>query len=159
MRRLRLLLGIAGIAVLGLSLGLSLGLHLVSPTSAAWTSPQYTTATMTTGQLYPVTSLACNSSAGLLATSIGFTWTQPVTTGNGLVPSDYTLVWSGTAGSGQKTVTGTTTTIPGTILSIAGTSRVVVYANFGTWQSPVSTQSRLLTTISTVGIIVSWTCG
>jgi hypothetical protein len=140
------------------TLVLSLGLHLLQPTVAAWTSPEFHNATINTGQVNPVTSLTCDAPAGLIGVAIGFTWTQPVTTGNGLVPTSYTLVWSGTAGSGQKTVTGLTTTVPGSILSLAGTSLVVVYANFDTWQSPVSTQSRLLTTISALGIIISWTC-
>jgi predicted ribosomally synthesized peptide with SipW-like signal peptide len=54
---------------------------------------------------------------------------------------------------------GLTTTVPASILSVAGTSLVSIYANFDTWQSPVSTQTRLLTTISALGLIVSWTCG
>lgn len=135
------------------------GMSSMPQSLAAWTTPEYVTATITSGRLYPVTSLTCNAASGLLATGIGLTWSQPLTTGNGLVPSSYTVEWNGTAGSGQKTVTGLTTMIPGTTLSVAGTSTVTVSANSGTWQSPVSTQSRLLTTISALGAIVSWTCG
>jgi len=134
------------------------GINSMQPSLAAWTTPEYISATITSGRLYPVTSLTCNAASGLLATGIGLTWTQPITTGNGLVPTGYTGTWSGTAGSGQKTVTGLTTTIPGSILSVAGTSTVTVSANSGSWQSAVSTQSRLLTTISALGAIVSWTC-
>jgi multidrug efflux pump subunit AcrB len=137
---------------------LAWGTNSMQPSLAAWTTPEYVSATITSGRLYPVTSLTCNAASGLLATGIGLTWTQPMTTGNGLVPTGYTVTWSGTAGSGQKTVTGLTTTVPGSILSVAGTSTVTVSANSGTWRSPVSTQSRLLTTISALGAIVSWSC-
>jgi hypothetical protein len=154
--RRRVTATIVGLAMVFVSVGLS----SPAPTEATWNSPEYHQAVMTTAQLYPVTSLTCNSSGGLLATSIGFTWTRPVITGNGLTPTSYTIVWSGSAGAGQKTVTGLTTTLPGTILTVAGSSTVTVYANFDSWQSPVSTQSRQLnTTLGVLGIIVGWTCG
>ncbi len=153
-RKQRYLFALVSVAILVTSLGLS----RTEPTRATWTRDTYLNAALTSGVVYPVTSLTCDASSGLIATSIGFTWTQPVTTGNGLVPTSYTLVWNGTAGSGQTTVSGLSGSIPGSTLSTSGSTTVVVYANDGTWQSAVSTQSRTVTTVSAAGVIVSWTC-
>lgn len=153
-RRQRHLAALVGAAILVVFIGLS----PTQPTEAAWTRSTYVNTTLMSGKVYPVTSLSCTASSGIIATSIGFRWTQPATTGNGLVPTSYKLVWTGTAGSGQTTVTGLSGSVPGSTLSELGSSTVTVYANDGTWQSAISTQTRTITTISALGIIVSWTC-
>lgn len=153
-RRQRYLAVLVGVALLVVSAGLGQTKH----TQAGWMRSTYLNTALTSGMVYPVTSLTCDASTGAIDTSIDFTWTQPVTTGNGLIPTSYTLVWDGTAGSGQTTVTGLSGSIPGSTLSVLGSTTVAVYANDGTWQSAVSTQSRTVTTISALGTIVSWTC-
>lgn len=153
MTRRRLMLAFASVALL---VGV-VGVVQAQPTVATWMRSSFANATISSGMVYPVTSLTCSASNGAIATGITLNWTQPQTSGNGLVPTSYTLMWTGSAGTGQTTVAGLTGTIPGAGLGI-GSLNVVVYANVGTWQSVVSTHSRTINTLAVFGIIVSWTC-
>lgn len=148
MNRQRIALALAGVGVLVATIGLG----QTGPTLASWPDSNYHSATITSGLLNPVTSLTCNGSAGLLGASIGFTWTQPVTTGNGLVPTTYTMTWAGPGGS-STTVPGLTASIPGNTLAI-GTYTVTVVAKLAGWTSAVSTVSRSVLMVAIVG----WTC-
>lgn len=130
----------------------------IQPTRAAWNDTEYAAATFTAGVLNPVTSLSCGASSGLLATAVGFTWSQPDTATTGVVPSGYILAWTGTAGSGSVTVSGANGAIPGGLLSVLGTATITVTATRGSWTSTVSAVTRTVTTISALGVIVSWTC-
>jgi hypothetical protein len=153
MTRRRLLVAFASVALL---IGV-VGVVQAQPTLASWTRSTYANATMTSGVVYPVTSMSCSAPSGLIATSITVNWTQPQITGNGLVPTSYTLSWTGSAGTGQTTVAGLSAVIPAAGLGI-GSLTVVVYANVGTWQSPVSTVFKTVNTIAVLSVIVSWTC-
>jgi hypothetical protein len=102
-----------------------------------------------------VPTVACGASSGLLATSIPITWTAPT----GTTPSGYRLHWAGSAGSGDAHFTTSPGSITGGLLSIIGSSTVTVFPEYGTWlTSPVSLQSRTVTTIGALGVVVSWTC-
>jgi hypothetical protein len=147
---------LAALTTIALIVGL-VALVQAQPTLAAWTRSSFGNTTLNSGKVYPVTSLTCSAPNGLIGAAITLNWTQPQSTGNGLVPTSYTMSWSGTAGTGQITVTGLSGTIPPAGLGV-GNLTVVVYANFGTWQSDVSTQSRAITTVAVIGVVVSWTC-
>ena len=153
MTRRRLLLAFASVALL---IGV-VGVVQAQPTLASWTRSNFHNSTISTGVVYPVTSMSCSAPSGLIATSITINWAQPQTTGNGLVPTSYTLSWTGSAGTGQTTVAGLSGVIPAAGLGI-GSLTVVVYANVGSWQSPVSTVFKTVSTIAVFGVIVSWTC-
>jgi hypothetical protein len=153
MTRRRLLLAFASVALL---VGI-IGIAQAQPTLASWTRSNFANATISSGVVYPVTSMSCSAPSGLVAASITINWTQPQTTGNGLVPTSYTLSWSGSAGTGSTTVAGLSAVIPAAGLGI-GSLNVVVYANVGGWQSPVSTVYKTVSTIALFSVIVSWTC-
>jgi hypothetical protein len=125
------------------------------PTSAAWTTSKAVGITATAVTPAAVPTVSCGAASGLLAVAIPITWTAP----SGATPSRYRVVWSGTAGSGQAYFTTSPGSIGGGLLSVAGTSTVTVYPEYGDWiNSPVSVQSRTVTTISVAGVVVSWTC-
>lgn len=130
----------------------------IEQTAAAWQLPNFHQATLTSGTLNAVPTLACGAAAGLLAVTIPIIWTAPAT---GVAPTGYLITWAGTAGSGSATINSTATSgsIPGGALSVLGQSIVTVYATRGSWTSPVSLASVKVTTISALGVIVSWTCG
>lgn len=129
------------------------------PATAGWGRTSYATATVTSGILNPVSQVNCGASGGLLAGNIPISWTAPTTGGQALAPQSYTLSWSGTAGSGSTTVTGTSGAVTGATLTLLGTSTVRVTANFNGWTSPVSLQSRTITTVIGLGgAILLWSC-
>ena len=149
------------IAIVGLALLLILcGVGpTIKQTDAAWTVGSSHSAQLMTGIVNPVTSLTCAAS-GLLTSQIAFAWAQPVITGRAIVPTSYTVVWSGSAGSGQKVVSTLAASIPVSTLRSMGTNAtVVVYANASGWTSVVSTQSRTFrTTLNLLGVAIGWTC-
>ena len=124
------------------------------PTSAAWTSTK--TANVAVNAVIPtaVPTVSCGAAGGVLATSIPITWTAPA----GTTPSGYRLHWVGTAGSGDAEFSTSPGSITGGFLSVIGTSTVTVFAEYGTWTAPVSLQSRTVTTIGTLGVVLTWTC-
>jgi hypothetical protein len=125
------------------------------PTSAAWASS--TSENLSASAVTPtaVPTVACGTASGLLATSIPITWTAPT----GTAPSRYRLHWSGSAGSGDAYFATSPGSITGGVLSILGTTTVTVFPEYGSWTtSPVSLQSRTVTTIAVLGVVVSWTC-
>ncbi|WP_223693751.1 hypothetical protein [Leifsonia poae] len=155
MKRVAVALGAVGLLLLSLT-------ARPAPTQAAWTRPGFSTATAASGVLNPVPTLSCGAASGLLAVSIPVSWTAPPTTGNGVAPTGYLVTYSGTAGSGSTTTTAPTTSvgIPGSVLTIAGSMTVTVYATYGNWVSPASLQTRTITTtLGALGIIIGWTCG
>lgn len=86
-------------------------------------------------------------------------WSPPVTTENGLTPTGYKAVWTRGSGVEEVDVLGLSSNLPGSLVSLGGTANVVVYAMYGTWLSPVSTQRlRVTTTLGLFGAIVNWTC-
>ena len=102
-----------------------------------------------------VPTVSCGAPSGLLATAIPISWTAPA----GTTPSRYRLHWQGTAGTGDAFFTTSPGSVGGGLLSVLGTSSVTVYPEFGDWTTaPVSLQSRTITTIAVIGIVVSWTC-
>lgn len=124
-------------------------------TSAAWQDPKAFGVTATAVTAAAVPTVSCGAASGLLATAIPITWTAPV----GTTPTRYRLVWAGSAGSGQAYFTTSPGSIGGGLLSVLGTSTVTVYPEYGDWTtSPVSLQSRTVTTIAALGVVVSWTC-
>ncbi|MFF2052959.1 hypothetical protein ACFVU2_15270 [Leifsonia sp. NPDC058194] len=138
-----------------------LGVSGGSPARAGWSRSVYVTGTMNAGVLGAVPTVACGSAGGLLAANIPITWTAAPTGGNALPPQSYTITWTGTAGSGSTTVAAPATTgnVTGATLTLLGTSTVTVTANYGTWTSPVSLQSRTITTVlGALSLIVAWTC-
>jgi hypothetical protein len=124
------------------------------PTSATWTSTKTANVVVTAVTPAAVPTVACGASSGLLAISIPITWTAPA----GTTPSGYRLHWVGSAGSGDAEFATSPGSITGGFLSIIGSSTVTVFAEYGTWTAPVSLQSRTVTTIGTLGVVVSWTC-
>jgi hypothetical protein len=125
------------------------------PTSAAWQSVKTMTVSASGVTATAVPTVSCGAASGLLAASIPISWTAP----SGPTPTRYRLVWAGSAGSGQAYFTTSPGSVGGGILSLAGTSTVTVYPEYGDWiTSPVSLQSRTVTTISALGVVVSWTC-
>jgi hypothetical protein len=133
------------------------GIGTIEPTLASWQRGHYNQTTLAAGTLNAVPTVSCVASGGLLSGSIPIKWTAPTT---GIAPTSYTIVWAGTAGSGQF-VTGTTATtgsVPGSGLSVLGQSAITVYATAGSWYSPVPVQSLRITTISALGLIVGWDC-
>jgi hypothetical protein len=136
------------------------GCTLIDPglANATWTVSNYNNATLTSAQINPVTSITCVAESGRITSDVGFIWTQPVTTGNGLVPTTYTLSWNGRAGSGQTTITGLTGSVLSATLTHPGDTKVVVYANYGTWQSGASTPNVHVTTVVNAGNIIGWKC-
>ena len=153
MTRRRILLAFASVALL---VGV-VGLVQAQPTLASWTRSNFHNATISSGMLYPVTSLTCAGANGALAGSVTLNWTQPQTTGNGLTPTSYTLSWTGTAGSGSTTVAGLSGAVSAAGMG-SGNLTVTVRANLSNWQSAVSTQSRTLTVIAALGVFVTWSC-
>ncbi|OJX73311.1 hypothetical protein [Leifsonia sp. 71-9] len=138
-----------------------LGVSGGSPAQAGWSRSAYVTGTATAGVLGAVPTVACGSSGGLLAANIPITWTAAPTGGNALAPQSYTIAWSGSAGSGSTTVAAPATSgsVTGATLTLLGTSTVTVTANYGTWTSPVSLQTRTITTVlGALSLIVAWTC-
>jgi hypothetical protein len=128
---------------------------------AGWTRSAFVTGTATTGVLNAVPTVSCGSAGGLLATNIPVSWTAAPGGGNALAPQSYTISWSGTAGSGSATVAAPATAgnVTGATLTLLGSSVVTVTANYGSWKSPVSLQSRTITTVlGALGLIVAWTC-
>ena len=154
MTRRRILVAFASVALL---VGV-VGIVQAQPTLASWTRSNFHNATISSGMLYPVTSLTCAMPNGLPTANVTLNWTQPQTTGNGLTPTSYTLSWSGTAGSGQTTVAGLTGAVSAAGIG-SGNLIVTVRANLSTWQSAVSTQSRTMNVVAALGLFVTWSCG
>jgi hypothetical protein len=122
-------------------------------TEAAWTDGIHDSLTLSTGVVNPVTSFTCQAGSGFLDPTVGFLWTQPVITGNGLTPSAYEMQWTG-AGTG---ITAPITALAGDLsvgLLTIGTFTVRVRAVTGTWTSAWSTQSRTVTVITSL----LWNC-
>lgn len=131
------------------------------PASARWATTTSVTATLVAGTLPPITSVSCGSSGGLLGGDIPITWTTPSGPGV-LAPQSYTLAWSGSAGSGSRTVPAPATggTVSGATLTLLGSSTVSVTSNYGGWRSPPSQQTRTISTVvGALGLVVAWTCG
>lgn len=158
MRRVLRLVALAAVVLTAAGL---IGVSGDAPAQAGWSRSTYVTATATAGVLGAVPTVACGSSGGLLAANIPITWTAAPTGGNALAPQSYTIAWSGTAGSGSTTVAAPATSgnVTGATLTLLGTSTVTVTANYGTWTSPVSLQTRTITTVlGALSLIVAWTC-
>jgi hypothetical protein len=153
--------GSAGRRVLpaALAVGATLAAFTVAsapqPTTASWTAAVSADVTVAAVTPAAVPTVACGAGSGALATAIPITWTAPP----GPTPSGYRVVWSGSAGSGQARFTTSPGSIGGGLLSVAGTSTVTVYPEYGTWvNTPASLQTRSVTTIAALGIVVSWNC-
>ncbi|WP_431220630.1 hypothetical protein [Leifsonia xyli] len=126
---------------------------------AGWGRTSLATATVTSGTLSPVPQVSCGARSGFLADNIPISWTASPAGGNALTPQSYTLRWSGTAGSGSSTVTATNGSVSAATLTLLGTSTVTVTATYAGWSSPVSLETRTITTAVAVGdIFLRWTC-
>ncbi|GAB2461253.1 hypothetical protein HD599_001082 [Conyzicola lurida] len=157
-------LAAATLAVGGL-LAVSVTAARVEPTVASWRTDGYATTTLSTVKLNPVTSITCDTASGTLVTSVPIRWTAPALTGTGPSPDSYTLTATSGSLTNSTTVTGTTYSLGGVLLTIGGTFLVTVVANYTTssgaiaWSSPVSTQRlRVTVSLGVAGIIVSYTC-
>ncbi len=126
----------------------------IQPTEAAWTNAKLLSATIASVTPAAVPTVTCGAPNGLLSSNIPITWTVPP----GPTPSRYRIQWTGGAGSG----TTYSTTSPGSInpsgISVAGTSVVTIYPEYGNWiTSPASLQTVRFRTIGVI-VVVSWTC-
>lgn len=158
---MRTALRLTAVGVLVLLAGGLLGVSGGSPARAGWGRSTYVTATAGSGVLNAVPTVSCGAASGLLAVNIPMNWTAAATGGNAIAPQSYTLAWSGSAGSGSTTVAAPATTgnITGSTLTLLGSVTVTVTANYGSWTSPVSLQTRTITTtLGALGVIVGWTC-
>ena len=125
------------------------------PTTAAWQDAKAFGVSTSAVSAAAVPTVSCGAASGLLATAIPISWTAPA----GTTPSRYRLVWSGSAGSGQAYFTTSPGSVGGGLLSVVGTSTVTVYPEYCDWvTSPASSQTRTVTTIAALGVVVSWTC-
>lgn len=138
----------SGVAVFAIVVG-------VQPTRAAWTSVRTVNVTATAATPAAVPTVKCGGGSGTILSNplIPITWTAPA----GPAPSRYRIHWAGTAGTGDVYSATTSGTINAAGISVAGTSTVTVYAEYGDWTSPVSLQSVSFTTISVL-VVVSWSC-
>jgi hypothetical protein len=127
-------------------------------TEASWARSGFATASAASGVLNAVPTVACGAASGLIAVSIPITWAAPPTGGNAVAPTGYRVDYSGTAGSGTQNVTTTSANIPGGVLSVAGSMTVRIYATYGNWVSPVALQTRTITAVLSVLVVVAWTC-
>lgn len=127
-------------------------------TDASWARPGFATGSAASGVLNAVPTVACGAASGLIAVSIPITWTAPPTGSNAVAPTGYRVDYSGTAGSGTQNVTTTSASIPGSVLAVAGSMTVTVTATYGNWVSPVSLQTRTITAVLSVLVVVAWTC-
>ncbi len=135
---------VLGVAVVTALAGHSL-ISAPQPTRAVWTVTKDRVVTVQAVTPAPPTGLTCGAGSGLLSNNVPFTWTAPA----GTAPSGYTVRWSGAATSSTTSST-TSASVPPPI----GTITVTVYADYGSWQSVVATQTRQVSGIAFVG----WTC-
>ncbi|HEV7741013.1 MAG TPA: hypothetical protein VGO65_01200 [Pseudolysinimonas sp.] len=125
------------------------------PTDATWSTVNVTNLTGTAATPAAVPTVTCGAGSGSIIGSptIPIAWTVPA----GPTPSRYRIHWAGSAGTGDVFAT----TSPGSInaagISVAGTSTVTVFAEYGDWTAPASLQTVSFTTIAIV-VVVSWTC-
>ncbi len=127
----------------------------IQPTEAAWNSTKVVSATV--GSVVPaaVPTVTCGAPSGLLSNNIPITWTAPP----GPTPSQYRLHWAGAAGTGDAFFTTSPGSINPSAISVAGTSVISVYPEYGNWTtSPISLQTPHFTTIAVLFVVVSWTC-
>lgn len=141
-----------GVVVMVALLGSAAGIP-VEQTEAAWTDSTFDTATLTTGVMNPVTTFTCQASSGFLDPTVGFTWAQPVITGNGITPTAYEMEWTGVGSGSTGPIVGLSGDVGVGLLSI-GSFTVRVRAIKGTWTSAWSTQSRTVTVIT----LLLWNC-
>jgi len=128
----------------------------VQPTRAAWTSAHAVSVTATAVTPAAVPGLACGAGSGTILTSpnIPISWSAPA----GPTPSRYRIAWAGSAGSNTMYSTTTSASINAAAISVAGTSTVSVYAEYGDWVvAPPPVQTISFTTIAVL-VVVSWTC-
>jgi hypothetical protein len=125
----------------------------VEPTRAAWTSARTVEATATAATPAAVSNVKCGAGSGLLNAMIPITWSAPA----GPPPTRYRITWSGGAGSDTKYSTTTSYAIDASGISVAGTSTVRVFAEYGDWVSPNPANTVSFTTIAVL-VVVSWTC-
>ena len=126
----------------------------IEPTEAAWTSTKVVSPTVTSVTPAAVPTVSCGAASGGILSPIPISWTAP----SGPTPSRYRLHWQGTAGTGDAYFTTSPGSINASGISVAGTSVISVYPEYGSWvTSPVSLQTRSFTTIAVI-VVVSWTC-
>jgi hypothetical protein len=126
----------------------------IQPTEAAWTTAKVITPTVTSVTPAAVPTVSCGAPSGGILSTIPISWTVPP----GPTPSRYRLHWAGSAGNGDAYFTTSPGTINASGISVAGTSVISVYPEYGNWvTSPVSLQTRSFTTIAVI-VVVSWTC-
>jgi signal peptidase len=121
-----------------------------TPAHAGWLDSARASAAFTALTTKPVPTVSCPASGN---GGIPISWTAP----SGRAPTSYRVSWSGTAGSGNQIVTGTSFTIPGSLLALGGSSTVRVYARWGTWESAASLQARTYRVLSIIGL-GGWSC-
>lgn len=126
----------------------------IEPTEAAWARSKVLSATVSSVTPAAVPTVTCGAASGGILSLIPISWTPPP----GPTPSRYRLHWAGTAGTGDAYFTTSPGTIDASGISVAGTSVVTVYPEYGSWTtSPVSLQTRSFTTLAVI-VVVSWTC-
>ena len=126
----------------------------IQPTEAAWTTSKVLSTTVGSVTPAAVPTVSCGAASGGILSTIPISWTAP----SGPTPSRYRLHWAGTAGNGDAFFTTSPGSIDASGISVAGTSVVSVFPEYGNWTtSPTSLQTRSFTTIAVV-VVVSWTC-
>jgi hypothetical protein len=125
----------------------------VEPTRASWTSARTVAATASAATPAAVSNVKCGAGSGALGTPIPITWSAPA----GPAPSGYRITWSGSAGSGTATAAASPGSINASGISVAGTSTVRVFAEYGDWVGPNPVNTVSFTTIA-VFVVVSWSC-
>lgn len=125
------------------------------PTTAAWVRAKSVAITASAVTPAAVPTVTCGASSGLLNALIPINFTAPP----GPTPSRYRVSWTGGAGSGTVYTTTSPAQINASSISVAGTSVVTVYPEYGDWTvTPASAQTVKFTTVAVV-VVVSWTCG
>ncbi|MEQ1736743.1 MAG: hypothetical protein ABL886_10140 [Rhodoglobus sp.] len=126
----------------------------IQPTEAAWTAGKVLSTTVSSVTPAAVPTVTCGAASGGILSTIPISWTAPP----GPTPSRYRLHWAGSAGTGDAFFTTSPGSINASGISVAGTSVITVFPEYGNWTtSPASLQTRSFTTIAII-VVVSWTC-
>ncbi len=153
MHRTRARIGTIAIALVAAAAAF-LAAGSIQPTEAAWTTAKALSTTVSSVTPAAVPTVSCGAASGGILSTIPITWTAPP----GPTPSRYRLHWAGSAGTGDAYFTTSPGSINASGISVAGTSVISVYPEYGNWTtSPISLQTRSFQTIAVI-VVVSWTC-
>ncbi|MBC7725201.1 MAG: hypothetical protein H7146_10710 [Burkholderiaceae bacterium] len=142
------------------ALAASLGVAAVDTTDAAWTQRSTHSAMLATVTVPQVGSFSCGAASGLIANAIPVSWTAPRLATGLAEPTSYTVTWSGLAGTGSKSVTGLSTTLPARDF-VGGESPTTlgVIPQFAGWGSLETAPTLIVRALlSSQNAVIGWTC-